>query len=107
MDEALTAVSRTRRVVLTVNQFFTAGLVVANSDLLTVLPRHFISGTGVAERLMWHPLPLDVPAVHVDALWHRQHQGSSAHRWLREAVRRVAQNNRHTAPAQAPVSLST
>jgi len=90
VDEALSAVSRKRRVVLTVNQFFTAGLVVARSDLLTVLPRHFIDATGVADRLVWRPLPLDVPAVHVDALWHRQHQGSSAHRWLREAVRHTA-----------------
>ncbi|MFC7409235.1 LysR family transcriptional regulator [Hydrogenophaga atypica] len=102
VDEALTAVSRKRRVVLTVNQFFTAGLVVASSDLLTVLPRHFIGGTGVADQLVWRPLPLDVPAVHVDALWHRQHQASSAHRWLREAVRRTAQNNRQVAPVAAP-----
>ena len=102
VDEALAAVSRQRRVVLTVNQFFTAGLVVANSDLLTVLPRHFIGGTGVADRLVWHPLPLDVPAVHVDALWHRQHQASSAHRWLREAVRRTAQSNRHALPVATP-----
>lgn len=101
VDEALAAVSRRRRVVLTVNQFFTAGLVVATSDLLTVLPRHFIGGTGVADQLVWRPLPLDLPAVHVDALWHRQHQASSAHRWLREAVRRTAQNNRHTSPATA------
>ncbi|WP_342133005.1 LysR family transcriptional regulator [Hydrogenophaga sp. OTU3427] len=100
VDEALTAVSRKRRVVLTVNQFFTAGLVVASSDLLTVLPRHFIGGTGVADQLVWRNLPLDVPTVHVDALWHRQHQASNAHRWLREAVRRTAQNTRH-APAVA------
>lgn len=53
VDEALTAVSRQRRVVLTVNQFFTAGLVVARSDLLTVLPRHFVSATGVADQLVW------------------------------------------------------
>jgi DNA-binding transcriptional LysR family regulator len=100
VDEALTAVSRKRRVVLTVNQFFTAGLVVASSDLLTVLPRHFIGATGVADQVVWRHLPLDVPPVYVDALWHRQHQASSAHRWLREAVRRTAQNNRH-APAVA------
>jgi DNA-binding transcriptional LysR family regulator len=100
VDEALTAVSRKRRVVLTVNQFFTAGLVVARSDLLTVLPRHFIGATGVADQLVWRELPLDVPAVHVDALWHRQHLGSEAHQWLREAVRLTAQNNQ-LAPAVA------
>jgi DNA-binding transcriptional LysR family regulator len=37
-DQALAALDRKRRVVLTVNQYFTAGRVVAGSDLLTVLP---------------------------------------------------------------------
>jgi DNA-binding transcriptional LysR family regulator len=45
IDEALTSLGRSRRVVLTVNQFFTAGKVVTHSDLLTVLPRHFVKVT--------------------------------------------------------------
>ena len=90
VDEALTARSRIRRVVLTVNQFFTAGRVVANTDLLTVLPRHFLGATGMEAELATAELPLAVPEVHVDSLWHRQRQHDSAHRWLREAVARAA-----------------
>ena len=86
VDEALAAMSRRRRVVLTVNQFFTAGRVVASSDLLTVLPRHFIGSTGMAKELVWQNLPLPVAQVHVDALWHRQSNALGPHRWLREAV---------------------
>jgi DNA-binding transcriptional LysR family regulator len=90
VDEALAAVSRQRRVVLTVNQFFTAGQVVATTDLLTVLPRHFLCATGMARALVVRELPLPVPAVHVDALWHRQAAHQPAHQWLREAVRRAS-----------------
>lgn len=90
VDEALAALARQRRVVLTVNQFFTAGRVVANTDLLTVLPRHFLSATGMASALDTCELPLTVPQVHVDALWHRQALHDSAHQWLREAVARAA-----------------
>ena len=90
VDEALTAVSRQRRVVLTVNQFFTAGRVVTTTDLLTVLPRHFVSATGIEHRLALSDLPLPVPAVHVDTLWHRQATHNTAHRWLREAVKRAS-----------------
>jgi DNA-binding transcriptional LysR family regulator len=86
VDEALARIGRTRRVVLTVNQFFTAGKVVANSDLLTVLPRHFINVTGFASQLVQRELPFDVPVVHVDALWHQRQDGSSAHAWLRAKV---------------------
>lgn len=90
VDEALAARSMQRRVVLTVNQFFTAGRVVAATDLLTVLPRHFVGATGMEQELALCELPLPVPAVHVDALWHRQNAHSSAHRWLRESVVRAA-----------------
>jgi DNA-binding transcriptional LysR family regulator len=90
VDEALAALSLQRRVVLTVNQFFTAGRVVASTDLLTVLPRHFVGATGIEGELALCELPLPVPAVHVDALWHRQAAHNSAHGWLREAVARAA-----------------
>ncbi|HEX5738564.1 MAG TPA: LysR family transcriptional regulator [Hydrogenophaga sp.] len=86
VDEALAGLSRKRRVVLTVNQFFTAGRVVANTDLLTVLPRHFVGATGMEHELAFCELPLPVPVVHVDSLWHRQAEHQSAHRWLRSAV---------------------
>lgn len=86
IDEALASLERHRRVVLTVNQFFTAGRVVASSNLLTVLPRHFVSQTGMADDLVLRELPFEVPAVHVEALWHRRQQHGSAHAWLRQAL---------------------
>ena len=91
IDESLAALGRERRVVLTVNQFFTAGRVVANSNLLTVLPRHFVKVTGLAGQLALRPLPLEVSPVHVDALWHRRSQQRSDHAWLRQAVVRSAE----------------
>jgi DNA-binding transcriptional LysR family regulator len=90
IDEALASLGRTRRVVLTVNQFFTAGRVVATSDLLTVLPRHFIDVTGRADELVQRDLPFDVPPVHVDALWHRRQGQRSDHAWLRLALAAAA-----------------
>ncbi|MDO8457277.1 MAG: LysR family transcriptional regulator [Burkholderiaceae bacterium] len=86
VDEALASLGRQRRIVLTVNQFFTAGRVVAQSNLLTVLPRHFVRVADVGNELTLRPLPFDMPVVHVDALWHQRVQHSSAHQWLRSAV---------------------
>ncbi len=90
IDESLAALGRERRVVLTVNQFFTAGRVVANSNLLTVLPRHFVHVTGIAEQLALRTLPFKVSPVNVDALWHHRSQQRSEHVWLRQAVVRAA-----------------
>lgn len=83
-DEALAQLGRERRILLTVNQFFTAGKVVANSDLITVLPRHLIASTGTAEALVWRELPFTLPAVHIDMLWHERDARSPAHIWLRK-----------------------
>lgn len=98
IDEALAALGRSRRVVLTVNQFFTAGRVVETSDLLTVLPAHFIDTTGRAEALVQRDLPFDVPPVHVDALWHRRQGQRGDHAWLRQALATSA----HKAFSQKP-----
>ncbi len=90
VDEALASLGHKRRVVLTVNQFFTAGQVVASSDLLSVLPRHFVKVTGMEDAFTLRELPFEVPPVHVDSLWHRRQGQRSDHAWLRLAVAAVA-----------------
>jgi DNA-binding transcriptional LysR family regulator len=90
IDQTLGAMGRERRVVVTVNQFFTAGRVVADSDLLTVLPRHFVKVTGIDEQLLLRELPFQQPLVHVDAIWHRRAHHGHAHGWLRQALLRSA-----------------
>jgi len=91
VDESLAALGRERRIVLTVNQFFTAGRVVAGSDLLTVLPRHFVGITGMAHEFVLRELPLHVAPVLIDSLWHRRQGQRSDHAWLRMAVAATAQ----------------
>lgn len=90
VDQALAALGRQRRVVLTVNQFFTAGRVVAQSDLLTVLPERFLAATGNADGLVTRDLPMTVGTVHVEMIWHLRHDADPAHRWLREQVQAAA-----------------
>ncbi len=77
--------------VLTVNQFFTAGRVVMTSNLLTILPRHFVPVTGMADKLVLRELPFDVQPVHVDALWRRRGQHPQAYDWLLRTLTRSAE----------------
>jgi DNA-binding transcriptional LysR family regulator len=90
IDESLASLGKKRQVVMTVNQFFTAGRVVANSNLLTVLPQHFVSVTGIADQLVLRQLPFDVAPVHVDAVWHSRVDTQSAHQWLRQVISRTS-----------------
>ena len=86
VDQALARIERKRRVLLTVNQYFTAGRVVANSDLLTVLPAVFVQATGFREKVVTRPLPFELPRLHVDMLWHQRSDRSSSQQWLRERM---------------------
>lgn len=90
VDEALSRLARTRRVVLTVDHFSIAGRVVGQSDLLTVLPRSFVPATGHASQLACRPLPFEMPRIHVGLLWHRRHEHDAGQRWLRAALARAA-----------------
>lgn len=104
VDQALASLNRSRRVALTVNQFFTAALVASRSDLLTVLPDGFLPVTGHAEHLVIRELPLAPGAVYVDALWHVRHDRASAHRWLLQRIVEIAEftvQGAATAPGQS------
>lgn len=90
VDRALAALGRQRRIVLTVNQFFTAGRVVTQTDLLTVLPESFTAATGYQHDLMTRPLPFELGTVEVEMLWHLRNEGASAQRWLRREVQQAA-----------------
>lgn len=86
VNDVLAHLGRERRILLTVNQFYTGGSVVANSDLITVLPRHLIASTGQSHLLIAKELPFEMPPVHVDMLWHERDARNPAHRWLREKL---------------------
>ena len=90
VDEALAQRGRQRRVMITVSQFSTAGSVVHQSDLITVLPRSFVPATGFAEQLVHRPLPFELPGIEVGLLWHRRHEHDGAQRWLRHTLARAA-----------------
>ena len=87
VDDALLTLNRERRILLTVNQFFTAGKVVAASDLLMVLPRHLIEATGMTNALVAKELPFPMPEVQVDMLWHERDERSPSQQWLIKQLR--------------------
>ncbi len=98
VDQALAGLGRERRVMLTVNQYFTAGRVVANSNLVTVLPACFVESTGCREQIVTRPLPFHLAGLHVAMLWHMRHDRSSAHEWLRARLQEAATADPHAPP---------
>ena len=89
VDFVLSGLGRRRRIMLTVNQFFTASRVVERSDLVTVLPEGFFNATG-GEGLVKRELPVQLQPVNVQMIWHLRHDAAAAHRWLRRLVQDAA-----------------
>ena len=103
VDQALASLGRRRRIVLTVNQFFTAGRLATQTDLLTVLPSTFVGAAGYGDRLVTRELPFDLRRVEVEMLWHARRDADPAHRWLRALVLAAANPaGADTVPGTAP-----
>ena len=61
---------------------------VAQSDLLTVLPHSFVA-RSVAGPVVARPLPLEIGPLTVNRVWPARRDSDPIHRWLREQVRRA------------------
>jgi len=71
---------------------------------VTVLPKHLIASTGAADALIWRELPFQLPAVHLDMLWHERDGRSPAHRWLRKNLESLSASAQKMLPQKSETS---
>jgi DNA-binding transcriptional LysR family regulator len=100
VDEALALIGRSRRVLLTVNQYHTARQVILQSDLLTVLPASFVQTAALPGAVVTRPLPVEIAPMAVDMVWLARRDTEPAHRWLREQVQDAARRAQAAADAR-------
>jgi DNA-binding transcriptional LysR family regulator len=101
-NAALDRLGRTRRVVLTVNQFSTVGRIVAQSDLISIVPHPVVASIGMSEVLTVRPVPFELPLVHVDMLWHDRDRRNPSHGWMRETLAHMFSHRPFTIPSPDP-----
>lgn len=68
VDEALAKRGRERRIALTVPNFMLAAAIVAETDLLSALPRRFVEAHAARFGILGLDAPLPLPASHVNAV---------------------------------------
>ena len=89
VDERLESVGAVRTVALSVNQFFVAPLVAAQSDAVVVVPSRLlrlVAGWG----LVPISVPIAMPGFRISMLWRERSQRDPAHRWLRHRLKEAA-----------------
>lgn len=86
VDDALAALGRTRRIVLTTPSFQTALAVASRTGLFTTVPHRLAEAYAGRALLRLHPIPLSLPRIGFGLLFSRSRQNDPAHRWLRACI---------------------
>lgn len=86
VDVALAALGRARRIAVRVENFVSAALAVAESDLLCTLPSSVAKRAAAMLDLQVLAPPIALMAPKFIALWPRSQERDAAHQWLRAMV---------------------
>jgi DNA-binding transcriptional LysR family regulator len=90
VDEALATLGRTREIAVVTPHFAAVPFLLKGARLVSTLPerpaRLFARQFGLATCAV----PVALPGSDVSMIWHASYQHDPAHRWLREAVLRLA-----------------
>ncbi len=89
VDDALAALSLSRRVTLVVPTVSAALLAAVASDLVATVPERVGGGLVRSLGLVVFRLPVETPRIEVCQSWHPRSDVDPEHRWLRELVRTV------------------
>ncbi|MFC4763620.1 LysR family transcriptional regulator [Dyella koreensis] len=82
-DEVLAQTGLKRRVVLSVPHFLFVRSVLANTDLVAMLPARLVRDVSALQVV--EP-PVEVPGYQMAMLWHERSHRDPAHQWLREYI---------------------
>lgn len=86
IDAAFAQAGLRRQVVASLPTCAAALEVVAQGDLVTIVPRTLCAGLCKSFGVAMRALPLDVPSTPVVLAWHRRFESDPAHAWLRGRV---------------------
>ena len=90
IDGALAALGKQRRVVVRVSNFATAAALVAETDLLTAMPRACALLMATRHPLLVRRLPIEVAPFAFSLAWNEQLSRDPAQRWFRSIVEKAA-----------------
>ena len=94
VDKLLAQQGLKRHVAMTVNQFLSVPVLLAESDLLCIVPRTAVKGCGLAESLLHITRPpLDLSTLLVSMAWHVRNDRDAGHIWLRNSVAGICGEN--------------
>ena len=86
IDTILEKMNRKRRVVASVPTMFSAGRIVAQSDLIATLPRRVAEIAAETLPIKIHSMPINLWDVRIALGWHRRAHSDPAHKFFRNII---------------------
>jgi len=88
IDAVLASRGLERKVMLAVANLTSAAVIVAESDLLGIIPHQLARAMAKTHGLRIFELPISVPELPFTMVWHASRQSDPGQRWLRELIAR-------------------
>ncbi len=85
-DAALAKIGRERQVAVTVPGFFGVARVVAQTELIGLVPDRFALSIAGRLGLCIYALPFAMPLIPLHLYWHKRQTADAEHRWMRERI---------------------
>ena len=99
VEETMEAHHIRREVGLRVHSFIGLGPILANTDLIAILPEQL--GTFFAQpgKIKMVELPFEIPPYYIYQLWHERLRHDAANRWFRKVIAELFMNKAEAKPA--------
>jgi len=84
VDKVLAREGVHRRVVLQVPSFLGVARIVAQTELLAIVPYRYGAAMAASEDVRLWPVPVELPSFQVKQHWHERYHADASNRWLRQ-----------------------
>ena len=86
VDKVLVAEGIERRIALKLPSFLGVARIVAQTELLAIVPHRYASEVAESEAVRLLPVPVALPGFQVKQHWHERYHADVSNRWLRQTV---------------------
>jgi DNA-binding transcriptional LysR family regulator len=92
VDAALAAISRQRRVVLSLPHFWSIAKAVADSQMIATFPERLAVRIAPMLGLRLYAVPVDLAPLSLAVIWHRRNEKDAGHIWFRQQIVDIARS---------------
>lgn len=86
VDKVLAAAGIERRVALRLPSFLGVARIVAQTELLAIVPYRYGAAMAGSEDIRMLPVPIELPSFQVKQHWHERYHADASNRWLRQVI---------------------